>query len=113
MSITVFKALIPGNQCRGSHINASLEVMQIYSCAKPPVSVVTHVRQYVVVKSIHCSLILKMRLFKHISTQSDSLWLTDNPCLEVKFQEIVQFAVLAISGQELYKTVFNFLFTKW
>ena len=41
MFITVFKALIPENQCSGSHINASFEAMKIYSCAKPPVSVVT------------------------------------------------------------------------
>jgi len=41
VSFAVFKALIPGNQCRGSHINALLEAMQFYSCAKPPVSVVT------------------------------------------------------------------------
>jgi len=41
MSIAVLNALIPGNHCRGSHINASLEAMQFYSCAKPLVSVVT------------------------------------------------------------------------
>jgi len=54
-----------------------------------------------VVKLIHCSLILKMRLFKQVSTQNDRLacWLTDNPCLEDKFQEIVRHTALAISGQ--------------
>lgn len=41
MSFTLFKAFIPGNQCRGSHINASFEAMQIYSCVKPPVCIGT------------------------------------------------------------------------
>jgi hypothetical protein len=35
--------------------------------------------------------------------------LTDNPCLEDKFQEIVRHAALAISGQELTRTLKQFL----
>jgi hypothetical protein len=76
MSITIFKALIPGKKCRGSHINASFEAMKIYNCAKRPVSVVTvwFCDPCETVRSGKVDPLLtylKIRLFKHVNTQND------------------------------------------